>query len=381
MFVNAGVNAGEQQPLARKMAPVVMGKMCFLTTVGALVCGWCLLDGWNHSTIATLFGFKGAGDLKPFNFPLTLAFFQFAFMGALFLAFWAVASRHPAADFAGVRENLFSAKWSGLVATHVFSTFWLQTMMMPAQMMSPAVFAASRALEVPAAAALRSKVIGGRFGGHPIETTTLMFGAATLLIYSQSQIAECLCIWSGHGIQLAGVALVLIYLLVLILPAANAVCLESVMVDLDTNPLLMLAVMNILACVCFVPVLSFAHLSGWEDVRLAFEVTLGTQQLYLLVLWLSMQMVMFSGLNLALIGMLDSFWAVALRSLKAVFWWLCHLAPSLFLSESLHLSIDRPDASFWGFIMLGGCVLVGAAAVIDAHATPDSVMKAKSMEV
>merc|ERR1719281_262927 len=120
---------------------------------------------------------------------------------------------------------------------------------MPMQIMSPTVFAASRALQVPAAAGFRSKIMGARNGGHPIQTTAMMFGAATLLIFSQSMIAECLCIWSGHGIQLTGIALVVIYLLLLVLPAANAVCMESVMGDLKTNPLLMLAVMNILACI------------------------------------------------------------------------------------------------------------------------------------
>merc|ERR1719453_2190284 len=132
--------------------------------------------------------------------------------------------------------------------------------------------------------------MGVQYGGHPVSTTALMFGAGILLIYSQTQIAECLCIWSGHGIQLAGVALVLIYLLVLILPAANAVCLESVMVNLDTNPILMLATMNILACLCFTPVLGFAHITGWENVGLAFQVTMASRQLYMLVLWLCAQM-------------------------------------------------------------------------------------------
>merc|ERR1719359_2149570 len=127
--------------------------------------------------------------------------------------------------------------------------------MMPTQMMSPMIFAGSRALQVPAAAGFRSKIIGSRFGGHPPLTTAMMFGAAMLLIYSQSMIAECLCIWSGHGVELAGIALFVIYMLVLILPAANAVCMESVMVDFDTNPMLMLASMNILACLCFAPIL------------------------------------------------------------------------------------------------------------------------------
>lgn len=381
MFTNAGADAGERQPLIKSVAPAFMGKVCFLTVVGALVCGWCLLDSWNRDVISNLFGASQvknekidlingqitADVLQPFQFPLTLAFFQFAFMGLLFLIFWWMTARQPAADFAKVRQNVFSAQWGGLVGSHVFSTFWLQSLMMPTQLMTPLVFAASRALEVPAAAVLRHKAMGARFGGHPLSTTSLMFGAAMLLMYSQTQIAECLCMWSGHGVQLAGVALLLTYFLVLILPAANAVCLESVMVNLGTNPVLMLAVMNILSCLCFVPVLGFAHVAGWENVQLAFEVTMGSRELYLLVLWLCVQMVMFSAVSLALIGMMDSFWAVALHSFKAAFWWCTQLAHLYFLNPSIVLSIAKPHSSFWGFIMMTGCVLVGVAAVIDAN--------------
>jgi hypothetical protein len=394
MFMNNGADAGERQPLVKSVAPAVMGKACFLTVVGALVCGWCVLDSWNRDVGANLFGVSEVSNEKinlmtgqitadvshPFNFPLTLAFFQFAFMGLLFLVFWWMSSRQPTADIAKVRERVISSEWGGLVGTHVFSTFWLQSLMMPTQLMTPAVFAASRALEVPAAAALRHGIMGARFGGHPALTTFSMFFASMLLMYSQTQIAECLCMWSGHGVQLAGVALVLVYLLVLILPAANAVCLESVMVDLDTNPILMLATMNILACLCFAPVLALAHFAGWENVNLAFEVTMASRQLYMLVLWLCAQMTVFSAVSLALIGMMDSFWAVALRSFKAVFWWCGQLAHMYFLNPSMVLSVAKPHSSFWGFIMLGGCTLIGVAALIDASKPRENTMEAKHMQ-
>jgi len=413
---NGGEQA-EEQPLFQSMAPASMGKMCFVTVIGALVCAWCLLDSWNRQVSSDLFAasevkservynlFTGeteqfntktdstltmtapkdevdmqtmtmthADVSHPFNFPLTLAFIQFAFMGLLFLGFWWMLARHPAADVAGVRENLFGAQWAGLVTSHVFSTFWLQALMMPTQLMTPAVFAASRALELPAAAAFRSKVMGAKFGGHPVSTTSLMFGAAMLMIYTQTQIAGCLCMWSGHGVQLAGVALVLVYILVLIVPAANAVCLESVMVDLDTNHFLMLAVMNIIACLCFVPILGFAHAAGFEDVRLAFVVTTGSQQLSMLVLWLCAQIALFSVVNLALIGMMDSFWAVALRSFRAVFWWCSQL---MYMWTIAPMQPLCPYASYWGFIMLGACLLAGVSAVIDANTAREPVTEAK----
>merc|ERR1719160_603699 len=104
-------------------------------------------------------------------------------MAFIFLAVWWLTARNPIADVAGLRENLSSPQWGGLVTTHAFSTFWLQSLMMPFQIMSPGVFAASRALQVPAAAGFRSKIIGARFGGHSVSTTAILFGAAMLLIY------------------------------------------------------------------------------------------------------------------------------------------------------------------------------------------------------
>lgn len=376
------------------MAPPLMGKICFLMMVGVAACGYCMLDAWNHNVITDLFGitqvknekvnpFTGevTGDVShPFNYPVTLAFFQFLFVGVVLLGFWYLLSRHPAADVAGVRENIFQGQWVGLVATHVFSVFWLQSLMMPATLMTPMVFAGSRALEIPAVAAIRSKVIGGepfaRFGGHPPATIALMFLAGTLLVFSQTRLADCLCMWSGHGVELAGVALFLIYALLLILPAANAVFMESVMVKFDTNPLLMLSVMNLLASVCFAPIVVLAHCMGWENVMNGIALVAAQQQLYMLVIWLCTQMVLLSVVTVALINMTDSFWAVSLRSLKAVLWWMYHLGRIFFLSSTV-LSIDHPNMSFWGFIMLAGVVLVIAAASIDANST-DTIKEAKT---
>merc|ERR1719399_955257 len=134
-----------------------------------------------NPTINSLTG-QVSGDVShPFTYPLTLALFQFAFMGVIFLAIWCMLSQNHAADVSKVRENVFSPQWTGLVASHIFSTFWLQSLMMPVQMMSPGIFAASRALQVPAAAGFRWSTMGARFGGHPVPTTAMMFGAATLL--------------------------------------------------------------------------------------------------------------------------------------------------------------------------------------------------------
>jgi hypothetical protein len=385
MFSNTRASAGEQQPLVQSVAPASMGKACFLAVVGSLMCAWCILDSWQREASMQLFGLSkienphinASGDMtgdvsRAFTYPLTLAFFQFAFMSVIFFAVWWLLTRNAEKDIAGVHQNLFSSQWTGLVATHVFSTFWLQSLMMPMQLMSPVVFAASRAVQVPAAAGFRSKIIGGRFGGHPLHTTAMMFGAATLIIYSQSMIAECLCIWSGHAVELAGISLFIIYMLVLILPAANTVCMESVIVNLETNPLLMLAVMNALACFCCAPIMVFAHIAGWENISAAVAATAGSRELCMLVLWLGIQMVLFAAVSLALIAVVDSFWAVALTtSFKAVFWWCSHVLHMYVSCPLTNVSVQHPHASLWGFIMLLGCMLVGIAAVTDAKAPKD----------
>merc|ERR1719281_2297162 len=111
--------------------------------------------------------------------------------------------------------------------------------------MSLGVFATSRMAEVPLTAMTRGELMGKRCGGHPLATTALMSGAAWLLTYSYTQIHECLCVFSGHGVSLTGVPLYCMLGLLMIAPALNAVCQEVVMTQLETPPLLLLAVQNI----------------------------------------------------------------------------------------------------------------------------------------
>merc|ERR1719321_719882 len=101
--------------------------------------------------------------------------------------------------------------------------------------------------------------------------------------------------------------------------------------------------MNLLACIFCAPILAFAHFAGWEDIAMAFAVTISTPQLYLLVLWLGCQMVLFSAVTLALIGMVDSFWAVALTSsFQTVFWW-CGSLMHMYMSCPLtNVSVQDP---------------------------------------
>jgi hypothetical protein len=287
-------------------------------------------------------------------------------MSFFFLAVWLAVSENPGQDW---KKMSFDGSWTSLVVTHVFSTFWLQALMMPKQMMSLGIFAASRAIEVPTAALMRQQTMGAKYGGHSISTSALMFSAAMMLFYAYTQIEECLCIWSGYGIALDGPALYIIYFLVLVLPAANAVCQEVVMVDKGIHPMLLLASQNIGACCLFVPCLIGAHTIGFEDVGMATQMIASNPEATMLTLWLCMQIAAISTVGIGLIRVLDSFWAVALRSMRVVFWWLHQLILFYFTSaaheSAMSLSIARPHASLWSLAMFCSCCVIITAMLLD----------------
>lgn len=369
--------ASEVQPLLQPMSKGSVGRVCFGAVVAGLVLAWCVLDTWNRSASSQLFEVgevqkmqvdKKTGNLTPlvdrFRFPLTLAFIQFAFMAGLFTLLWWLFAKSSTADLSCVKDALTSSYWPILVVSHVFSTFWLQALMMPTQMMSLGLFAASRAVEIPAAAGFRSAALGVKFGGHTLATSVLMFAAAWTIFYSYTQIAECLCIWSGHGVALAGTPLYVIYMLVLTVPAANTVYQEAVIVKLEVHPLLMLGLQNLFACILFAPILLAAHLCGGEDVLLAMQMITTFREVYMLTVWLCIQMAALSAVTVALVCVTDSFWAVAMKSMRVVYWWVQELLLFYFLSDTL-LSIARPRASLWGFVMLCGTSLAASALCAD----------------
>jgi len=234
--------------------------------------------------------------------------------------------------------------------------------------MSLGLFAASRALEVPIAAAIRCKVFDTKPSRRDMMTPLLMFAAAWTLFYSYSQLSQCLCIWSGFGVELAGPALFCIYALVLTLPAANYVCQESVMVHLRVRPLLLLAGMNLGACMVCLPLLLLAHLTGLEDLAAAWQMIQAYPQVYMLILWLCVQMSATCSFASALIYTVNSFWAVALRSLRVVFWWSRVLVIFYCTSGSDLLSTSLPNESFWSFVMFCGCCFLVAAVCTETSA-------------
>lgn len=379
----------ETQPLLRPGMSLSTGKLWTVAAVFGLTLSWCVLDMWNRHATSHLFAVEqvkdlhvNKGDLKAevqhFEYPLTLAFMQFTFMSLFFLALWLAVSNDPSKDWSKV--NGFDSRWVSLVVTHVFSTFWLQALMMPSQMMSLGVFAASRAIEVPSAALMRQQSMGAKYGGHSPATCTLMFAAAMMMFYAYTQIEECLCIWSGYGVALGGPALYIIYFLVLIVPAANAVCQEVVLVQLGTHPILLLALQNIGAAFLFFPCLIGAHVVGFEDIGAATKMMASNPEATMLTLWLCIQITAISLVSIGLIKVLDSFWAVALRSMRVVFWWLHQLILFYFASAAhqtaMSLSISRPHASLWSFAMFCSCVVITGAILLDEKQKDTSELKA-----
>lgn len=367
---------GEGSPLLQS-APAV-GALCTCGVVTVLAISWCILDFWNHKLSSDLFTM---GDLRKmdhsksndavnvvapfqqFSYPLTLAFVQFLFMGALFLGMhWAVTQERP--DLR--RLNLTSDKrWCSLVVSHVFSIFWLQSLMMPTQIMSLGLFASSRAVEIPVAAIMRPPVLGVRIGKKTMQTTGLAFVAACTLYYAYAEMAGCVCILSGNGVALTGAAFWLIYGLILGMPAANAVCQEAILTQLGLHPLLLLGLQNVFAAVLFTPVLAIAYIAGWEDVGAAFQMMLSSSSVFMMVTWLCAQLALTSVVCVMMIMVVDSFWAIALRALRVIFWAMASLTAFYVSGPGVALSIASPRTSFWSFVICCGAGLAAAAIYTD----------------
>jgi len=378
----------EDSPLLRPMPGQTAGGICTCGVVAILAASWCVLDFWNRKVSDDLFNIGNIRMLDmtnkhythggysevfapftKFAYPLTLAFLQFAFMGMLFLTMYFAVTQQRPADLRGL--SLTSDKrWPALVGSHVFSTFWLQSLMMPHQVMSLGFFASTRAFEIPAAALLRPPVLGQRFGKKTAQTTAFAFGASCLMYFSYAQLAGCVCILSGNGVALTGLVFWIVYALILAMPATNAVCQEAIMMEPGMHPLLLLALQNIFATLLFAPILMVAHVVGWEDVGGGFQVIMSYQEVFMLVMWLCAQMALTSIICIMLIQVVDSFWAIALRPIRVVFWGMTALA-NFYMSSGLALSIACPRSSFWSFVILCGCGLAAAGIYTDQKAQDD----------
>jgi len=388
----------ETQPLLKPIPANNMGKLCIIAVVSGLVMSWCCLDTWNRNVSTQLFeigdlqklsldpltGLIVADDthLESFTFPLTLVFLQLVFMGLVFLLLFALFDKQPMHSLRMAWAKLCDWRSVMLPPTHMCSMVGIQALVLPAKMMPLTVFAASRALEVPAAAGLRTWILGAPFGRNTMKACGTLFVATGLLFYSYTRIAECVCIWSGFGVALTGLALYMIYTFLTVMPAANAVYQESVLVHLQTQPFLLLALMNIFASLLFAPIMLLVHIVGWEDVGQAVRVLMGYQEVYMLVLWLCMQMVAISLVSTVLICLVDSFWLVALRSLRVMYWWLQQLYMFYGAHPDTMVSLARPQVSFWSFVMFCGVGLVAVAAYNDRRAddgeSPNSMPKRQS---
>lgn len=177
-----------------------------------------------------------------------------------------------------------------------------------------------------------------------------------------------MCIWEGHGIFLSGIALYVIYFLLLAMPAINTVGQETIMTVWNMNPFLMLALQNAFSCLVFFPVLLL------EDVTHAFRMIYHYEEVSLLVLWLCIQGFAFALVTVLLIRCLDSFWAVSLRSMRVVYWWGWQLLIFYIGSNSL-LSVQHPKISGWSFGMMSGLALLAYAMYSDTRFAHGSFTK------
>jgi hypothetical protein len=300
---------------------------------------------------------------KTFAYPLTLAFLQFVFMGMVFLSMYFAVTQTRPSDLRGLVVSS-DRRWPALVISHIFSTFWLQSLILPSQAMSLGFFASTRAFEIPAAALLRPPVLGQRFGKKTMQTTAFAFGASCLMYFSYARLAGCLCILSGNGVVLTGLAFWIVYALILAMPAANAVYQEAIMLHPGMHPLLILALQNIFASLLFGPVLLLSHFAGWEDIGGAFQMILSNQGIFMIVMWLCAALAVTSVVNIMLIYIVDSFWAIALRPIRVVFWGMITLI-NFYMASDVALSIESPRSSFWCLMILCGCGLAAAAIYTD----------------
>jgi len=386
MFAQRDPNArsfADESPLTRPMSQQTAGALCTCGVMTVLAVCWCILDFWNHKVSNDLFNIGGVrmvdstqspskvvAPFKGFSYPLTLAFLQFVFMGILFLGLWSATVQQRLADLRGLKLTS-DKRWPSLVVSHVFSTFWLQALMMPTVAMSLGAFSASRAVEIPVAAALRSPALGAHLGRKTLQTTALACAAACTLYFAYAELAGCVCIMSGNGVALTGVAFWVVYGLILAMPACNAVCQEAIMLQLEIHPLLLLGLQNIFAAVLFCPVLIISHLIGWEDIGAAFQTIGAYQEVFMLVTWLCAQLALTSVVCIMLIQIADSFWAIALRSLRVMFWGLSMIMTFYMSNPSVPLSIASPRSSFWSFVICCGGCLAAAAIYTDRKAEDD----------
>lgn len=358
----------------------MVGKVLAIIGVAALVLAWCALDSWNLTVTKTLFEMQVAesptkhGKVKFFNSPMLITFLEFAFTGVVLTIVWWAFSENPRQDLSRLRASA-PAPWPLLIATFSFSTFWLQSLMMPSSVLSLSFFAMSRAAEVPGAAFLRSMAFAVPYGGHASRTVALMTVANLCLYYSYVQMEGCLCIWSGHGIFLEGFALYVVYGLLLLAPAIHANCQEVLLVHHNIPPTLLLAVQNLAATVLLMPLMLLPQARAGAITLLEYP------EVSLLTLWLCVQVAAASAVSLALVYSLGSFWAVALRGMRVAYWWSCQLL-TFYVSTNTFLSVAHPRVSLWSLIMLCGffCVL-GAIATDGRYPLPRTTSKKEAITV
>eukprot|EP00928_Gymnodinium_smaydae_P082766 TRINITY_DN66063_c0_g1_i1.p1 TRINITY_DN66063_c0_g1~~TRINITY_DN66063_c0_g1_i1.p1 ORF type:complete len:406 (-),score=73.42 TRINITY_DN66063_c0_g1_i1:130-1347(-) len=334
-----------------------------------------VLEGWNSSLRAVLFqegvmdGPVGHKSLQQFDSVFALALLQLVFMGMALLLAWRLLSQNYSADVKSLERSIFDWRWMALFGSFVFSFFLAQALIMPRDIMTLGAFAITRAMEVPFAAFLRAPVGGVR------QKRALVVSAVTFanfaMFYSFLRMEGCICIWTGHGIALSGLAFYLIYFMIIFAPAVNMLMQESIATNFGVHPLLIIATQSILAAGLFSPAI-FA-----SSVRHALWLLFEYREMALLVFWICLQTTASVALLATLIHYTDSFWASSLKSWRAVYWWLQQLVPFYVKSGGTLLIVVNPEASTWSLAMFAGCALTVIALIVDMSARGASPVRNK----
>merc|ERR1712187_683871 len=110
--------------------------------------------------------------------------------------------------------------------------------------------------------------------------------------------------------------------------------------------------------------LAIARLVGWEDCIVALRILAADDRMYALALWLCVEMAATAWVTINIIAMTDSFWGVALKSTRVIYWQLQTLFV-FYKTSSTPYSIEHPRSSLWSFVVVCGACMAVAAILSD----------------
>jgi hypothetical protein len=339
---------------------------------------WCVVDKWNTDVVVALFqigdmqvldhGVK-VNRLPKFDFPLTLAFLQVAFSGVVFLFVFCTFIQD--ADFSWDRMCVAISRdrrWLALTIAHLLSTMWFHMLTVPAQAAHAALFAACRAGDIPLAGVLRAPIVGAPLRFKSFQIIGLLCAASAILYFAATRSflgndnQGLFQLWSASGLA---------FIFIVAMPSTRNVLQEGVLQEPQLHPVLMLALQNLMGSALCLPLLGIAQYSGWEDVNGAVNVISGYREIYMLIVWLCIQVVVLSAITVAIISFTNSVWATTLHALRVVYWWISQLVVFYVLTRLGGYKaeiVSSPHLSPWSLAMLCGFILAAFTIYKDCQA-------------